>query len=78
MKFLSGNPHTFLAFSMAAAKLVADAAHRCGTRGLVTAIAGNGRRMGIRVSGLDSCSRRRRRWVSPNCSTVTPSTTPAR
>ncbi|MFC9362380.1 DUF1116 domain-containing protein, partial [Rhodococcus sp. NPDC057014] len=28
--------------------------HDCGTRGLVTAIAGNGRRMGIRVSGLDS------------------------
>ena len=54
LDFLAGNPHTFLSFSMAAAKLVADAAHRCGTRGLVTAIAGNGRRMGIRVSGLDS------------------------
>ncbi|MFC9358970.1 DUF1116 domain-containing protein, partial [Rhodococcus sp. NPDC057014] len=30
VEFLSGNPHTFLAFSMAAAKLVADAAHDCG------------------------------------------------
>ena len=54
IEFLGGNPHSFLSFSMAGAKLVADAAHRCGTRGLVTAIAGNGRRMGIRVSGLDS------------------------
>lgn len=51
--FLSKNPHTFLTFSMAAAKLVADAAHAEAHPGLVTAIAANGLEMGIRVSGLE-------------------------
>lgn len=53
LEFLVGNPHTFLAFSMAAGKAVAEAAHRSGHRGLVTAIAANGRRVGIRVSGVE-------------------------
>ncbi|MEU5397844.1 DUF1116 domain-containing protein [Streptomyces sp. NPDC005963] len=54
LEFLSGNPHTFLSFSMAAGKVAGDAAHAAGgTPGLVTAICANGRRMGLRVSGLD-------------------------
>jgi hypothetical protein len=53
IEFLSGNPHTFLSFSMAAGKAVADAAHTNAEAGLVTAIAANGVRVGIRVSGTD-------------------------
>jgi hypothetical protein len=53
LEFLAGNPHTFLTFSMAAGKAIADAAHRAGRPGLVTAIAANGVQIGIRVSGLD-------------------------
>ncbi|MGW6457646.1 DUF1116 domain-containing protein [Streptomyces sp. NPDC055078] len=54
LEFLAGNPHTFLSFSMAAGKVIGDAAHAAGgTPGLVTAICANGRRMGLRVSGVD-------------------------
>ncbi|MFE3022390.1 DUF1116 domain-containing protein [Streptomyces sp. NPDC059256] len=54
LEFLAGNPHTFLAFSMAAGKVVGDAAHAVqDTPGLVTAICANGRRLGLRVSGID-------------------------
>jgi hypothetical protein len=48
----AANPHFFLPFSMAAAKAVADAAHGISESPVVTAMAGNGRRLGIRVSGL--------------------------
>lgn len=47
-----GNRHFFLPFSIAAAKLLADAAHDVDGSPIVTAICGNGRRLGIRVSGL--------------------------
>ncbi|MFE2043070.1 DUF1116 domain-containing protein [Streptomyces sp. NPDC059477] len=54
LEFLAGNPHTFLAFSMAAAKVLGDAAHGAhDTRGLVTAMCANGRTLGLRVSGVD-------------------------
>jgi Protein of unknown function (DUF1116) len=53
LAFMAGNPHTFLTFSMAAGKAIADAADRAGRAGLVTAIAANGVQVGIRVSGLD-------------------------
>jgi hypothetical protein len=48
---LAANGQFFLSFSMAAAKVVGDAAHAIGCTGLVTAIAANGRQVGIRVSG---------------------------
>jgi hypothetical protein len=57
LEFLAGNPHTFLTFSMAAGKAIADAADRAGRPGLVTAIAANGVELGIRVSGLDGWQR---------------------
>jgi hypothetical protein len=47
-----GNRHFFLPFSIATAKLLADAAARKPGSPIVTAMAGNGRRFGIRVSGL--------------------------
>ena len=50
--YIAGNPHFFLSFSIAAAKAIADAAHRSGDVGVVTAICANGRSLGIRVSGL--------------------------
>lgn len=53
LAFMAGNPHSFLTFSMAAGKAVADAAHRAGDPGLVTAIAANGVEIGLRVSGVD-------------------------
>lgn len=46
-----GNRHFFLPFSIAAAKLLADAAHGEEGSPIVTAMSGNGRRIGIRVSG---------------------------
>lgn len=52
IEFLAANPHSFLSFSMAAGKAVADAAHGGSAPGLVTAIAANGVRVGVRVSGL--------------------------
>jgi hypothetical protein len=45
------NRHFFLPFSIATAKLLADAAHGLDGSPIVTAMAGNGRRFGIRVSG---------------------------
>ncbi|QKW09683.1 DUF1116 domain-containing protein [Streptomyces sp. NA04227] len=54
LEFLSGNPHSFLSFSMAAGKVIGDAAHAAGgAPGLVTAVCANGRRMGLRVTGVD-------------------------
>ena len=53
LEFLASNPHSFLSFSMAAAKAVADAAHEDEGPGVVTAVAANGVRMGIRVSGAE-------------------------
>jgi uncharacterized protein DUF1116 len=47
-----GNRHFFLPFSIATAKLLADAAHGVEGSPIVTAMCGNGRRLGIRVSGL--------------------------
>jgi hypothetical protein len=52
LSFLAGNPHTFLAFSMAAAKAVGLVAEPSLPAGIVTAIAANGRRVGIRVAGV--------------------------
>jgi Protein of unknown function (DUF1116) len=56
LEFIAGNPHFFLTFSMAGGKAIADAAHRAGAPGLVTAIAANGVEVGIRVSGVDGWS----------------------
>jgi hypothetical protein len=53
LAFMAGNPHTFLAFSMAAAKAVALAAEPHLPAGIVTAIAANGRRVSVRVTGTD-------------------------
>jgi hypothetical protein len=53
LDFIAGNPHFFLTFSMAAGKAVADAAHRDGPPGVVTAIAANGVEIGIRVAGVE-------------------------
>jgi len=53
LEYMAGNPHFFLTFSLASCKVVADATHRGGTPGLVTAICSNGVRVGLRVSGLD-------------------------
>jgi hypothetical protein len=47
-----GNRHFFLPFSIATGKLLADAAHGVERSPVVTAMCGNGRRLGIRVSGL--------------------------
>lgn len=52
LHYASSNPHFFLPFSMAASKVVADSAHGIDRSGIVTAISANGRRVGIRVSGL--------------------------
>jgi hypothetical protein len=46
-----GNRHFALPFSIAAGKAIADAAHGVPESPIVTAMAGNGRRFGIRVSG---------------------------
>ena len=50
---VADNNQFFLSFSMAAAKAIADEAHADGEAGMVTGIAANGRRVGIRVSGCD-------------------------
>ena len=47
-----GNRHFFLPFSIATGKLLADGAHGVEGSPIVTAMCGNGRRLGIRVSGL--------------------------
>lgn len=51
---LAGNAQLFLCFSMAAAKAIMDEAHAAGKASIVTAMASNGVRTGIRVSGCGS------------------------
>lgn len=50
-RFIAGNDHFFLNVSMAACKLMLDAAHGVPNSTLVTAMARNGVEFGIRVSG---------------------------
>lgn len=50
-EFAIANRHFFLPFSVATAKAIADAAHGFKGSPIVTAMSGNGRRFGIRVSG---------------------------
>ncbi len=52
LDFIAGNDHFFLNISMAACKLMLDAAHGIGGSSMVTAMARNGVDFGIRVSGL--------------------------
>ena len=52
LSYMGANPHFFLSFSIAAAKAVADVAHRTGDPGVVTAMSSNGESLGIRVSGV--------------------------
>ena len=67
-----GNRHFFLPFSIATAKLLADAAHGVEGSPVVTAMCGNGRRLGIRVSGLgDEWFTARRRSGRPVSSRAT-------
>ncbi|MCY3805699.1 MAG: DUF1116 domain-containing protein [bacterium] len=51
LSHVAANPHFFLAFSIAAAKAVADVAQVWGDPGVVTAMSSNGASLGIRVSG---------------------------
>jgi len=51
MRFIIGNDHFFLSLSMAHAKAVTLAMERIGKGSVVTTMAGNGREVGIRVSG---------------------------
>lgn len=51
LDWASSNPHFFLPFSMAAAKIVATSAHGVTGSPIVTAIAANGVDVGIQVSG---------------------------
>lgn len=51
LAYMAANPHFFLAFSIAAAKAVADVAHGTDDPGVVTAMSSNGANLGIRVSG---------------------------
>jgi len=50
--FIAGNEHFFLNISMAACKLMLDAAHCVAGSSMVTAMSRNGVEFGIRVSGL--------------------------
>jgi hypothetical protein len=50
-RFIAGNDHFFLNISMAACKLMLDAAHGVANSSMVTAMARNGVTFGIRVSG---------------------------
>ena len=52
LEFIAGNEHFFLNISMAACKLMLDAAHGIAHSSMVTAMARNGVDFGIRVSGL--------------------------
>lgn len=52
LDFIAGNDHFFLNISMAACKLMLDAAHDVADSSMVTAMARNGVEFGIRVSGL--------------------------
>lgn len=49
--YAAGNRHFALPFSMVAGKALADSSHGVEGSAIVTAICGNGRRLGIRVSG---------------------------
>jgi hypothetical protein len=51
VRFVAGNDHTFLNLSMAACKSMLDAAHGVAGSSMVTAMARNGVRFGIRLSG---------------------------
>ncbi|MGI9553770.1 MAG: DUF1116 domain-containing protein [Thermodesulfobacteriota bacterium] len=51
-KFISGNSHFFLNFTMTGCKLAMDAAHDIKDSTIVTAMSRNGTDFGIRVSGL--------------------------
>jgi hypothetical protein len=51
VRFLAGNDHTFLNLSMAACKSMLDAAHGVAGSSMVTAMARNGVRFGVRLSG---------------------------
>lgn len=51
LSFIAGNDHFFLNLSMAACKAMLDAAHGVAGSSLVTAMARNGVRFGIRLSG---------------------------
>ncbi len=58
LEFVSGNEHFFLNVSMAACKLMLQAAHAMPGSSMVTAMSRNGVEFGIRVSGLGD------RWFS--------------
>ena len=60
------NNQLFLSFSMIAAKVVADTLHERAEPGIVTTIAANGRRVGIRVSGCGD------RWFTTEAPLGTP------
>jgi hypothetical protein len=51
VRFVAGNDHTFLNLSMAACKSMLDAAHGVAGSSMVTAMARNGVRFGIRLAG---------------------------
>jgi hypothetical protein len=51
LRFMAGNDHFFLNLSMASCKAMLDAAHGVKNSSLVTAMARNGVRFGIRISG---------------------------
>jgi hypothetical protein len=52
LEYARDNPHFALPFGIGAGKALTDAAHGVAGSPIVTAMAGNGRRIGIRVSGL--------------------------
>jgi Protein of unknown function (DUF1116) len=52
LRFVAGNDHFFLNISMAAAKSMSDAAHGVAGSSMVTVMARNGVRFGIKVSGI--------------------------
>jgi hypothetical protein len=64
LDFIAGNEHIFLNISMAACKLMLDAAHGVAGSSMVTAMARNGVEFGIRVSGLDD------RWFTAQAGTI--------
>ncbi|RZT38711.1 YlbE family protein [Cupriavidus agavae] len=53
LAFIAGNDHFFLNLSMAACKVMLDAAHGVPHASMVTVMARNGVEFGIRLSGLD-------------------------
>lgn len=63
---MGANNQLFLSFSMIAAKVVADELHARAEPGIVSTIAANGRRVGIRVSGCGA------RWFTAEAPLGTP------